>query len=384
MLRGSSVSKVLYAVASLFSFVVLLSASSAYAETKVEVCHIPPGNPDNFHTITISENALSAHLAHGDLGGACDDVCATLCDDGDACTIDDTGDCEQNGCPATRVSVNCDDGNECTADSCAPGSGCVNTARTGEACDDGAVCTGPDACDAGGVCGGSVISNCCESDGDCGVDLCSRTSCDIGTNRCAENPVVCTAPDLCTVSMCAPDTGECVDTPVACGDGECSLDTGTCVPTTCDTERFVNLGLTVFDCDTDLEWEKKTQDGSVHDVARQYTWSTCPVFPCPFSFNGTAKTDLLDPLNTPPCFAGHCDWRMPPVGELTSIVDCSFGSPCIAPVFGPTSPTFHWSATGGSTNSTAQGCNFSNGVCGAGAADSKQNPHVTRAVRGGP
>ena len=39
---------------------------------KVEVCHIPPGNPDNAHTITISENALQAHLDHGDHVGACE------------------------------------------------------------------------------------------------------------------------------------------------------------------------------------------------------------------------------------------------------------------------------------------------------------------------
>ena len=39
---------------------------------KVDVCHIPPGNPDNAHTITISENALGAHLDHGDRVGACD------------------------------------------------------------------------------------------------------------------------------------------------------------------------------------------------------------------------------------------------------------------------------------------------------------------------
>ena len=41
-------------------------------EAKVDVCHIPPGNPDNAHTITISENAVSAHLDHGDFLGACD------------------------------------------------------------------------------------------------------------------------------------------------------------------------------------------------------------------------------------------------------------------------------------------------------------------------
>ena len=30
------------------------------------ICHIPPGNPDNCHQITISENALQTHLDHGD------------------------------------------------------------------------------------------------------------------------------------------------------------------------------------------------------------------------------------------------------------------------------------------------------------------------------
>ena len=39
----------------------------------VDVCHIPPGNPANAHTITINEKALSKHLAHGDNIGACGD-----------------------------------------------------------------------------------------------------------------------------------------------------------------------------------------------------------------------------------------------------------------------------------------------------------------------
>jgi hypothetical protein len=39
---------------------------------KVDVCHIPPGNPENAHTITISENALDSHLEHGDYLGACE------------------------------------------------------------------------------------------------------------------------------------------------------------------------------------------------------------------------------------------------------------------------------------------------------------------------
>jgi len=39
---------------------------------KVDVCHIPPGNPENAHTITISENAVAAHLEHGDHIGPCE------------------------------------------------------------------------------------------------------------------------------------------------------------------------------------------------------------------------------------------------------------------------------------------------------------------------
>jgi hypothetical protein len=41
-------------------------------EAKVEVCHIPPGNPENIHTISINEDALDTHLEHGDHVGACE------------------------------------------------------------------------------------------------------------------------------------------------------------------------------------------------------------------------------------------------------------------------------------------------------------------------
>ena len=39
---------------------------------KVEVCHIPPGNAANAHTITISKDAVDTHLEHGDRLGACE------------------------------------------------------------------------------------------------------------------------------------------------------------------------------------------------------------------------------------------------------------------------------------------------------------------------
>lgn len=38
---------------------------------KVTICHVPPGNPENAHSITINVNALDAHLAHGDTIGDC-------------------------------------------------------------------------------------------------------------------------------------------------------------------------------------------------------------------------------------------------------------------------------------------------------------------------
>ena len=45
---------------------------NADSQGKVDICHIPPGNPDNAHTINVSVNAVPAHLAHGDFLGACE------------------------------------------------------------------------------------------------------------------------------------------------------------------------------------------------------------------------------------------------------------------------------------------------------------------------
>jgi hypothetical protein len=38
---------------------------------RVTLCHCPPGNPNNCHTITVGSNAVNAHLNHGDTLGAC-------------------------------------------------------------------------------------------------------------------------------------------------------------------------------------------------------------------------------------------------------------------------------------------------------------------------
>ena len=35
------------------------------------ICHVPPGNPDNAHTIVVGVDAVPAHLGHGDTEGPC-------------------------------------------------------------------------------------------------------------------------------------------------------------------------------------------------------------------------------------------------------------------------------------------------------------------------
>jgi hypothetical protein len=102
-----------------------LSAGTVFAGTKVDVCHRPPGNPENFHTITINENALDAHLAHSDLVGPCSEHLEELCADENPCTQDYDVSTEQ--ClPTPRPAVDCNDSNPCTNDYCDPAGGCVN------------------------------------------------------------------------------------------------------------------------------------------------------------------------------------------------------------------------------------------------------------------
>lgn len=117
----------------------------------------------------------------------------------------------------------------------------------------------------------------------------------------------------------------------------------------------VNGDGTVTDFDTGLQWEQKTADGSVHDRANEHDWS--PTLGRP---DGTAFTIFLGTLNDGTsldgatirgCFAGHCNWRLPSIVELQSILDltapgCGRGGPCIdETVFGPTLAFFYWSAT---------------------------------------
>ena len=63
-------------------------------EPKVTICHIPPGNPSQAQTIEVDESAVAAHLAHGDILGACPVDCggATF----GSATVDQCGVCGGN------------------------------------------------------------------------------------------------------------------------------------------------------------------------------------------------------------------------------------------------------------------------------------------------
>ena len=85
-----------------------------------------------------------------------------------------------------------------------------------------------------------------------------------------------------------------------------------------------NADGTITDNNTGLIWEKKDDSGGIHDRDNVYTWST----PEPYiEMNGTMVTVFLSALNTEPCFAGSCDWRIPNVMELHSIVDYDVALP---------------------------------------------------------
>jgi hypothetical protein len=142
-----------------------------------------------------------------------------------------------------------------------------------------------------------------------------------------------------------------------------------------------NADGTVTDTRTGLTWEKLSDDDSVNDKDNIYSWS-----------EAFGKITLL---NTNPCFAGHCDWRLPNVNELHSLLDYGKSSPMVdtkfntgcAPTCAPTACSCidtgaaYWTSTTvtGFTDNAWQ-IPFDTGYV---VVDVKTSPVHVRAVRGG-
>jgi hypothetical protein len=67
-------------------------ADDNFTADKVVVCHAPPGNPDNEHTIVVGPSAEQAHLNHGDEEGPCEGDLVDGEPDGDLVDGDGDGD----------------------------------------------------------------------------------------------------------------------------------------------------------------------------------------------------------------------------------------------------------------------------------------------------
>jgi len=143
-------------------------------------------------------------------------------------------------------------------------------------------------------------------------------------------------------------------------------------------------------------WEKKTSTcPGLRCVSNTYQWSSTGTAP-----DGDAFTSFLNTLNggatgVGNCvssdgstqtggFNNHCDWRLPTISELNSIVDlsasgCGSSSPCIRPVFGPTAASYNWSSsTDASFPNDALAVLFLDGSV---YSKAKPNSNFVRAVR---
>jgi Protein of unknown function (DUF1566) len=144
-----------------------------------------------------------------------------------------------------------------------------------------------------------------------------------------------------------------------------------------------NADGTVTDLNTGLMWEKKSDDGSIHDKDTVYTWDNAFI----------VHVAGLNGAN----FAGYEDWRVPNYRELVSILDLEMNTPAVGVAFNNEcvggcdvstcsctitgSNIYYWSSTSlASSPAFAWAVNFTTGDP---TGRTKTLTHHVRAVRGG-
>jgi hypothetical protein len=246
-----------------------------------------------------------------------------------------------------------------------------------------------------------------------GQNLTLTCQCGEGTDTCSEDLAECLAQPECGNQILEAgeeceandlDGASCGLVGFAGGTMRCSagclLDTDDCYE-----ERFDTSGPTIIDRQTGLEWEKKEVGNGVqnltnpHDADNLYTWADFLSVP-----NGSVFDDFLVRLNAPigagasapgegqegigptmtGCYANHCDWRLPTVQEIATIMQGEFNncaSPCMFPEFAPGVEGYYWtlSTVTQNTNTAWRGDATEGGL----AAHLKTQSSFARAVRGG-
>ncbi len=219
--------------------------------------------------------------------GCTNDPNGAPCDDGDACTWNDT--CNDSACQDT-IPVDCEDNNICTDDSCDKSSGCKNIGNS-EPCTDGNDCTQDDACKDGACEPGAM--NPCDDGNSCTTDVCDPVDSCVST----ANNDPCDDGDACTQND-------------ACGDGSCQSgpatncdDNNVCTDDSCDPAVGCANDMNSVPCD----------DGNA------CTWNdTCNAGAC----DDTFPVDCDDGLS---CTIDSCE---PAIGCVHTELACDSGISC--------------------------------------------------------